>query len=1394
MIDASAGGALMKKTTDQAYEILEDAATNTNQWPREKATPVNTVGGTDNAVPNNLVNHVAQLTKQLNRQQGTANAIQTNPWELCEFCGGQHSSVECQSGNPTVEQAQYVLRFNQNQTQQQGPYGGNNYQNQNQGQGWRNNQNQNSQTNQGYGWRNNQNNMPSNRANETPSEKKLDLEQALAQMLTSHSAFMNETKANMQQQATQLNNQAAQLRSLEAQLGQMANLLTERQPGSLPSNSEVNPRRDGNEHVKAVTLRSGKELESQLQPPVVEQLETEEITQPERKDDAEKEQPQEKQSSETSVETKASIPVPYPQRLKKHKLDKQFTKFMDVFKKLHINIPFSDALEQMPSYVKFMKDILSQKRRLADFETMNLTEECSAILQRKLPQKLKDPGSFTISCTIGNAIFERALCDLGARINLMPLSIFMRFGLGEARPTTVTLQLADRSLKHPRGIIEDVLVKVDKFIFPTDFIVLDMEEDKEIPIILGRPFLATGRAMIDVQRGELKLRVQEEEVKFIVFEAVRHPAESDTCFMADIVEAIVSSQSGLTDPLETSLVENASENLSDEAEEYVKWMDSFGHNRRKYFESLGEGAKPPVPSIEHPPKMEQKPLPSHLKYAYLGVESTLPVIISSSLTAMEEEKLLRVLRDHKQALGWSLANLKGIRPSMCMHRILLEDDHKPLVEAQRRLNPTMKEVVRKEVLKWLDTGVIYPISDSAWVSPVQVVPKKGGTTVIKTENNILLPSRTVTGSRICIDYRKLNKATRKDHFPLPFLDQMLDRLAGYEYYCFLDGYSGYNQIAIAPEDQEKTTFTCPYGTFAFRRMPFGLCNAPGTFQRCMMAIFSDMVEKTIEIFMDDFSVMGNSFDNCLKNLRAVLARCEETNLVLNWEKCHFMVQEGIVLGHRISARGIEVDKAKIEAIEKLPPPSSVKGIRSFLGHAGFYRRFIKDFSQIAKPLSNLLVQGIPFEFDSQCLHAFTVLKDKLISAPIVVAPNWSFPFELMCDASDYAIGAVLGQKREKIFHVIYYASRTLNDAQLNYATTEKELLAIVFAFEKFRPYLIGNKVVVHTDHSAIKYLMTKKDAKPRLIRWVLLLQEFDVEIKDKKGTENLVADYLSRLDGARDDVPVNDEFPDEKLFANEDKREVPWFADYVNYLVAKVIPPEFNYQKKKRFFAHLKHYYWEEPILYRHCADQVIRRCVPEDEMHSILNHCHTLPCGGHFGGQRTAAKVLQSGFYWPSLFKDAHQFVSTCDKCQRMGNISRKDEPPMHPILEVELFDLWGIDFMGPFPASYNNLYILLAVDYVSKWVEAIPTRTNDAKVVAQFLRSNIFSRFGTPRALITDNGTHFCNKVIEKVLQKYGVRHRTSLAYHPNQTGKQRYPTEKSSTFSKRQSTAPGRIGLKR
>ncbi|GJU52001.1 reverse transcriptase domain-containing protein [Tanacetum coccineum] len=253
-----------------------------------------------------------------------------------------------------------------------------------------------------------------------------------------------------------------------------------------------------------------------------------------------------------------------------------------------------------------------------------------------------------------------------------------------------------------------------------------------------------------------------------------------------------------------------------------------------------------------------------------------------------------------------------------------------------------------------------------------------------------------------------------------------------------------------------------------------------------MAIVHDMIEKN-KVFMDDFSVFGDSFSSCLANLDKMLKRCEDTKLALNWEKSHFMVKEGIVLGHKISRKGIEVDKAKVDVISKLPHPTTVKGIRSFLGHAGFYRRFIKDFSKISRPMTHLLEKNTPFIFSEDCILAFQTLKKKLTEAPILIAPNWDQPFEIMCDASDYAIGAVLGQRIEKHFRPIHYASKTMTEAESNYTTTEKEMLAVVYAFEKFRSYLIMNKSVVYTDHSALKYLFNKKDAKARLLRWILLL-------------------------------------------------------------------------------------------------------------------------------------------------------------------------------------------------------------------------------------------------------------------------------------------------------------------
>ena len=349
----------------------------------------------------------------------------------------------------------------------------------------------------------------------------------------------------------------------------------------------------------------------------------------------------------------------------------------------------------------------------------------------------------------------------------------------------------------------------------------------------------------------------------------------------------------------------------------------------------------------------------------------------------------------------------------------------------------------------------------------------------------------------------------------------------------------------------------------------------------------------------------------------------------------------------------------------------------------------------------------------------------------------------MCDASDYAIGVVLGQREYKKPFVIYYASKTLDSAQSNYTTTEKEFLAVVFALEKFRLYIVGSPVTIFKDHAALKYLLSKQDTKPRLTRWILLCQEFNLTIKDKKGVENVVADHLSWLvpESTSHGQPISDSFPDEQLFALV---HYPWYADIVNYLVTGQIPPQWISQKKRTFLVDIKKYYFDDPYLFKYCPDQLMRRCVPNDDQSGVLTFCHSEVCGGHFSARKTADKILQASFYWPTLFKGCFEFFKTCARCQQLGGVTKRNMMPLTPILIIEIFDCWGLDFMGPFPPSCGYLYILLAVDYVSMWVEAIPTRTNDHRVVLKFLKEHIFSRFGVPRAIISDSGLHFCNRSI--------------------------------------------------
>ncbi|CAN6573232.1 unnamed protein product [Malus baccata var. baccata] len=778
-----------------------------------------------------------------------------------------------------------------------------------------------------------------------------------------------------------------------------------RDQGQLPSSTIPNPK-GGFESAKAILLRSGKEVGAGPTPSKSGHKKDEKL----QFEEEETSPPMALNLSNSSNKGKNvsnSVPtnvfpsnVPFPSRFMKTKKEEAEKDILETLRKVQVNILLLDAIKQVPRYAMFLKELCTTRKRISTKEVVKVGENVSAILQRKLPPKCKDPG--------------------------------------ELKHDGVIIQLADRSNAYPKGILEDVLVQVDHLVFPADFYVLEMDEldhAPSLPILLGRPFMKTARTKIDVYNGTLSMEFDGEV-----------PSEDHSCFSIDIIDSLA--QGYLEDLNDDALekvitrgmeltTKGADSKLphdihepghtvppSEEILELVAALESLPKHGGKSpnFDSIPISTNKLLPSIVQAPILDLKPLPSHLKYIFLGENETLPAIISSSLTAQEEEKLVRVLKEFKSALGWTLADIKGISPITCMHHIFLEEGAKPTREAQRRLDPPMMEVVKKEIIKLLDCGVIYPISDSRWVSPIQCVPKKSGVTVVENAENELVPTRIQTAKR----HHK----------------------------------EGSLPIAIPRSNARK----------------------------------------------------------------------------------------------------------------------------------------------IAQPLCRLLQKEVRFEFNEACEKAFNHLKDLLTTTPIITPPDWSIPFELMCDASNYALGAVLGQRKNKLPHVIYYASRTLNDAQLNYSTTEKELLAVVFALDKFRSYLIGTKVIVFTDHAALKYLFTKKEAKPRLIRWMLLLQEFDIEIKDKKGSDNVVADRLSRLVCEEEILPISETFLDEQLLS---------------------------------------------------------------------------------------------------------------------------------------------------------------------IKWVEAKATRTNNSKVVADFVKTNIFSRFGMPRVLISDGGSHFCNRTIEALLKKYHVTHKVSTPYHPQTNG---------------------------
>nr|GEV59848.1 reverse transcriptase domain-containing protein [Tanacetum cinerariifolium] len=688
--------------------------------------------------------------------------------------------------------------------------------------------------------------------------------------------------------------------------------------------------------------------------------------------------------------------------------------------------------------------------------TTPVNENCSTVIL-KLPEKLGDPDKFLISCDFPEFDECLALANLGASINLMPISIWKKLSLPKLTSMQLILELANRSTTRPAGIVEDVFVKVGKFHFPTNFVVVDYVVDPRVPLIFRRPFLRTERDLIDVYGEELTLRVDDKTITFKVGQTSKYSYDDvESINRIDVIDIACeeyvqevlgfsdNSKSGNLTPSSDPIIALSSLSLTpfeggDFILEEIKAcltsesippgiddtdLDLEGDihlleellNKDPTLSPLSlkelnfEEIKTVKSSIDEPSELELKELPSHLEYAFLERTDKLPVIISKELKDEEKSALLKVLKSHKQAIAWKISDIKGIDPRFCTHKFLMEDDFKPAVQHQRRVNLKVHEVIKKEVIKLLDAGLIYPIFDSPWVSPVHCVPKKGGMTVVENEDNELIPTR------------------------------------------------------------------------------------------CMMAIFHDMIEKTMEVFMDDFLVFGDSFSSWLSHSDKMLQRCEDTNLVLIGRSATLWFRRALSSAKKFPG-------LRSTELAKLPHPTS--------------------------PMTHLLEKETLFKFFEECIESFNTLKKKLIEAPILVAPYWDLPFEIMCDASDYAVGAVLEQRKTKHFQPIHYASKTMMDAQAHYTTTEKELLAIVYDFKKFQPYLVLSKTIVYTDHSALKYLLAKQDAKSRLLRWILLLQEFDVIIRDRKGAENLAADHLSRLENPYQDElekkEITETFPLETL-------------------------------------------------------------------------------------------------------------------------------------------------------------------------------------------------------------------------------------------------------------------------
>lgn len=659
----------------------------------------------------------------------------------------------------------------------------------------------------------------------------------------------------------------------------------------------------------------------------------------------------------------------------------------------------------------------------------------------------------------------------------------------------------------------------------------------------------------------------------------------------------------------------------------------------------------------------------------------------------------------------------------------------PIKQRHYPISPALLKFVNEELDKMLRDGIVER-SSSPWASPIVMVPKKD------------------KSYRFCVDYRKVNKVTERDAYPLPFVTSTLDKLRDARYLSSLDIKSAYWQVPVEEKSRPITAFVVPgRGLFQFRRMPFGLHNAPATWQRLIDRVLGIDLEPYVFVYLDDIIIIANDFQKHLEVLREVLQRLKGAGLTVSREKCQFCRSELKYLGYVVNQKGLAVDPEKVMSIIRIPTPTCVREVRTILGMASWYRRFIPDFSTIIAPMTSLLRKSQKFCWTNECTRALERIKTCLVSAPILTCPDFERSFDVQTDASNYGLGAVLTQNYPDGDRAIAYISRSLSKTERLYSTTEKECLAVVFAVEKFRPYIEGTRFRVITDHYSLKWLNNLKDPSGRLARWSVRLQQFDFEVVHRKGRDHLVPDALSRTVPDIAEVQV-------ELEKNEVKTEIndSWYRRMCKNVNERPnLYPLWRLEGDKLYKFVGKRYFNLDD------TGSEWKEVVPKDIRKTVIHDHHDIPTAGHGGVTKTTYRVAEK-YYWPSMKQDIAKYIQHCKIC-----IATKPEQKSragHLLGRPSVSKPWEticVDLVGPLPRTNRGyMYILSVVDYFSKFCLFFPLRTATSVNIVRIIEEHVYLLFGVPRVLVCDNGKQFISREFRNLANRYSVKLSYTALYH--------------------------------